>query len=318
MNERPAASRQSSHGRSTTLLTRREMLGRTGMGFGTLALTQLLGGAGLLERAAADTLNPLAPKTTHFPAKAKRVIHLFMNGGPSHVDTFDPKPELTARHGQELPINLPTERKTGAAFASPFKFQKYGQSGIEVSELFSHVGERIDDICVIRSMHGDSPNHEPSLLLMNCGEARLIRPSMGSWLTYGLGSENQNLPGFIAMCPGGYPIQESQNWQAGFLPGVYQGTYIDTKHTQVDRLIEHIDNRMVSSEQQRRQLDLLRQLNERASRRAAGRRPARSAHSVVRAGLSHADAKRPTRSTSAASRSTSSTCTGPARRPGRS
>ncbi|HEX3727798.1 MAG TPA: DUF1501 domain-containing protein [Pirellulales bacterium] len=169
---------------------------------------------------------------------------------------------MTARHGQELPINLPTERKTGAALASPFKFQKYGASGIEVSELFPHVGKCIDDIAVIRSMHGDSPNHEPSLMLMNCGEARLIRPSLGSWLTYGLGTENQNLPGFIAMCPGGYPIQESQNWQAGFLPGAYQGTYIDTRHTRVDRLIEHIDNTFVSREAQRRQLDLLAELND--------------------------------------------------------
>ncbi len=243
-------------------LSRRELLRRTGMGFGALALAPLLGQASLAAAGASGDLNPLAPRPAHFPTKAKHVIHLFMNGGPSHVDTFDPKPELTRRHGQELPINLPTERKTGAAFASPYKFQKYGQSGIEVSELFSRVAESIDDIAVIRSMHGDSPNHEPSLLLMNCGEARLIRPSMGSWLTYGLGTENQNLPGFIAMCPGGYPIQESQNWQAGFLPGVHQGTYIDTKHTSVEQLIEHINNKFVSRDAQRRQLDLLSQLND--------------------------------------------------------
>src|SRR5438477_1616584 len=156
--------------------------------------------------------------------------------------------------------NLRTERKTGAAFPSPFKFQKYGQSGIEVSELFSHVAESIDDIAVIRSMHADVPNHEPSLLLLNCGDARLVRPSMGSWLTYGLGTENQNLPGFIAMCPGGYPIQESQNWQAGFLPGVYQGTYIDTQNTDIEKLIEHIRNRSTPRAEQRRQLDLLKAL----------------------------------------------------------
>ncbi len=121
--------------------------------------------------------------------------------------------------------------KTGAAFPSPFKFNKYGQSGHRSQRAVSRTSaELIDDICVIRSMHADVPNHEPSLLLMNCGEARLVRPSLGSWLTYGLGTENQNLPGFIAMCPGGYPIQESQNWQAAFLPGVYQGTYIDTQH----------------------------------------------------------------------------------------
>jgi len=244
-------------------LDRRALLARTGMGMGALALAPLLEAAGLLSpQARADTLDPLAPKAPHFRPRARSVIHLFMNGGPSHVDTFDPKPELTRRHGQELPINLPTERKTGAALASPYKFQKYGQSGIEVSELFSHVAESIDDVCVIRGMHGDSANHEPSLMLMNCGEARLIRPSMGSWITYGLGTENQNLPGFIAMCPDGYPIQESQNWQAGFLPGVHQGTYINTQYKEIDRLIEHIDNKFSSPEAQRRQLDLLRSLNE--------------------------------------------------------
>ncbi len=248
---------------SSTPITRRALLRRTGMGFGSLALAPLLAGEGLLTTAnAAESTNPLAPKVAHFPAKTKRVIHLFMNGGPSHIDTFDPKPELTRRHGQELPINLPTERKTGAAFASPYEFKKYGQSGIEVSDLFANVAKNIDDICVIRSMRGDSPNHEPSLMLMNCGEARLIRPSLGSWLTYGLGSDNQNLPGFIAMCPGGYPIQESQNWQAGFLPGAHQGTYIDTKHTEIDKLVEHIHNRFVSRDEQRRQLDLLEQLNQ--------------------------------------------------------
>src|SRR5690606_1426095 len=159
-------------------------------------------------------------------------------------------------------VKLPTERKTGAAFPSPFKFQKYGQSGIEVSELFKHTAESIDDICVIRSAHADVPNHEPSLLLMNCGEPRLIRPSMGSWITYGLGTETQNLPGFIAMCPGGYPIQESQNWQCGFLPGVFQGTYIDSQHTKIEKLIEHITNRNISLPEQRAQLDLLYKLNE--------------------------------------------------------
>jgi hypothetical protein len=162
-----------------------------------------------------------------------------------------------------LPVeNLRTERKTGAAFPSPFKFEKMGQSGIEVSELFRHVGESIDEIAVIRSMHADVPNHEPSLLLLNCGEARLIRPSMGSWVTYGLGSDNQNLPGFIAMCPGGYPIQESQNWQSAFLPSVYQGTYIDTQHTDVEKLIENVRNNYVGLKEQREQIDLLQALNE--------------------------------------------------------
>src|SRR5262245_58885379 len=159
--------------------------------------------------------------------------------------------------------NLRTQRETGAAFPSPYRFEKYGRSGIEVSELFPHVGACIDDVCVIRSMHADVPNHEPSLLLMNCGEARLIRPSLGSWVTYGLGTENLNLPGFIAMCPNGYPIQETQNWQSAFLPGAYQGTSLDTRHTDVEKLIENVKNNFVPPAEQRRQLDLLRQLNER-------------------------------------------------------
>jgi len=248
-------------------LTRRELLCRSGMGFASLGLAALLGPflpARQVRAAGSQYPSPLAPKAPHFPAKAKKVIHLFMNGGPSHVDTFDPKPSLVKYAGKMLPTeNLRTERKTGAAYPSPFKFQRYGKSGIEVSELFPHTAESIDEIAVIRSMHADVPNHEPSLLLLNCGEARLIRPSMGSWLTYGMGTENQNLPGFIAMCPGGYPIQESQNWQSAFLPGVYQGTYIDTQHTDVERLIENVRNNYVGLKEQREQLDLLQALNER-------------------------------------------------------
>ncbi len=248
-------------------LTRRAFLRRAGMGFGVLGLAGLLDSRGLLSASAkaADYVNPLRPRPPHFPARAKRVIHLFMNGGPSHVDTFDPKPALEKYAGKPIPNNRPTERKTGAAFPSPYKFQKYGQSGIEVSELFAHTAECIDDIAVIRSMHADVPNHEPSLMLMKCGEARQIRPSMGSWITYGLGTENQNLPGFIALCPGGYPIQESQNWQAGFLPSVFQGTYIDSQHTRIEKLIENIRSDYASLPEQREQLDLLYQLNERHS-----------------------------------------------------
>ena len=241
--------------------TRRDFLRRCGMGMGTLALGSVLGQTLGVKAAETPDLNPLLPKSPQFPGKAKRVIHLFMNGGPSHVDTFDPKPQLTKYHGKELPVHLNTERKTGAAFGSPFNFQKYGESGIEVSDLFAKTAESIDDICVIRSMQADVPNHEPSLMLMNCGESRMIRPSMGSWVTYGLGSENQNMPGFITMCPGGYPIQESQNWQSAFLPGVFQGTYIDTKNTEIDKLIENIRNTYVTTKEQRSQLDLLKQLN---------------------------------------------------------
>ena len=237
-------------------MTRRQLLNIMGAGFGAVGFQGLLG--------AAIATDPLAPKPPHFPAKAKRVINLFLNGGPSQVDTFDPKPMLDKYHGKTAPSgNLRTERKTGTLLKSPFTFKKYGKSGIEVSEIFPHVAGSIDEIAVIRSMHADIPNHEPSLLLMNCGEARLIRPSLGSWVTYGLGSENQNLPGFIAMCPGGYPIQESQNWQSGFLPGVYQGTYIDTQFTRIEQLIENIKNNYTSQKEQREQLDLLQKLNER-------------------------------------------------------
>lgn len=244
-------------------LTRRQLLARCGMGFGAMALGSFLGETGLAA-GPSQKAGPMSPKSPHFPAKAKHVIHLFMNGGPSHLDTFDPKPSLEKYAGKPLPSgNLKTERETGAAFPSPFKFQKYGQSGIEVSEIFPHVAERADELCVIRSMHADVPNHEPSLLLMNCGDARLIRPSVGSWVTYGLGTENQNLPAFVVMCPGGYPIQESQNWQAGFLPGVFQGTYLDTQHTAIEKLIEHVKNDRVPLARQRAQLDLLEELNRR-------------------------------------------------------
>ena len=260
-------------------LTRRDMLTRCGMGMGALAATQLMGGNGLLQAATAGDLaaasaagkpptaagvplNPLAARQPQFPGKAKHVIHLFMNGGPSQVDTFDPKPMLTKYHGKALPQTFRTERKTGNAFKSPYEFKKYGKSGLEVSEIFARTAEAAaDDLCVIRSMHADVPNHEPSLLLMNCGESRLVRPSFGSWVTYGLGTENQNLPGFVVMCPGGYPIQESQNWQSGFLPGVLQGTYIDTQHTDIRKLIEYIKSPTATPTEQRRQLDLLMQLN---------------------------------------------------------
>jgi hypothetical protein len=236
------------------------MLTRCGVGMGLIGLTQVLSDARLL---AVDPVNPLAPREPHFPAKAKRVIHIFANGGPSQVDTFDPKPLLEKYAGKPLPMeNLRTERRTGAAFPSPFKFKKYGESGIEVSELFAHTAEHIDDICVIRSMHADVPNHEPSFMLMNTGEARLVRPSLGSWVTYGLGTENQNLPGYVAMCPGGMPLLESQNWQSAFLPGIFQGTYVDTKHTDPEKLIENIRNRYVPGINQRRQLDLLQRLNQ--------------------------------------------------------
>lgn len=270
-------------------LTRRQWLNRTGMGLGSLALGMMFDEQGLLAADSSSNqtglpglptggnpllssgVNPLSPKSPHFAPKAKRMIHIFANGGPSHVDTFDRKEQLQKYHGKPLPMtNLPTERRTGAALGSPFKWSKYGQSGLEISELFKTLGEKCaDELCVIRSMKADVPNHEPSLLLMNCGEARLPRPSMGSWLLYGLGTENQNLPGFVVMCPNGYPIQESQNWQSAFLPGIYQGTYVDTKNTAIEKLIANIRNKSNSSKQQARQLELLRAFNaDHAERRA--------------------------------------------------
>jgi hypothetical protein len=241
-------------------LTRREVLQRSGLGLGALGLAGLLCDCGDVA-SAADVASPLAPRKPHFPGKAKRVIHFFLNGGPSHVDTFDPKPALAKYAGQRLPETLPTERKTGAAFPSPFKFQKYGESGLEISELFAQTAAHADDIAVIRSMYAQVPNHEPSLMLMNCGDSVQPRPSVGSWVLYGLGTENQNLPGFIAMCPGGLPIKDSENWQSAFLPGAFQGTFIDTRHQQLSRLIENIAHPHATTATQRRQLDLLAQLN---------------------------------------------------------
>ena len=243
------------------VLSRRAFLERCGMGFGMLGLAGLTN-PGLHAETVLGVKSSMGAKSPHFKGKARRVIHLFANGGPSQVDTFDPKPELTRLHGKPLPsTNLKTERQTGAAFGSPFTFSKYGQSGIDVSEIFPNVAKSVDEMVVIRSMHANVPNHEPSLMLMNCGEARLPRPSLGSWINYGLGTENENLPGFVTLCAGGYPTGGAPNWQAAFLPASLQGTYIDSKHTEVEKLIENVRNRSLSREQQRSQLDLLATLN---------------------------------------------------------
>ena len=251
--------------------TRRDFLTRVGMGFGAVALTNLLQqtacGASALRQAQGGPPSglppgPLSPKAPPSPARVKRVVHFFLNGGPSHLDTFDPKPALAKYAGKPLPTgHLPTERKTGGAFPSPFKFNRHGQSGLEISELFSRTAAHADSIAVIRSMRANLPNHEPSLLLMNCGDSIQSRPSVGSWITYGLGSENENLPGFLVLCPRGLPVKEHENWQAGFLPGAYQGTFIDSQHTEVERLVENIRSHHSTLEQQQRQLKLLRGLN---------------------------------------------------------
>ena len=200
----------------------------------------------------AIAVNPLLPKAPPLPAKAKRVVHLFMNGGPSHVNTFDPKP-LLDQVPRQAGATQPADRaKDGRGLPLAVQVpQVRPERHRGQSDLFAHTAEMIDEICVIRSMHADVPNHEPSLMLMNCGEARQARPCFGSWLMYGLGTENQNLPGFIVMCPGGFPIAESQNWQSAFLPGIFQGTYIDSRHSDIEKLIAHIRNRSVGPRAQR-------------------------------------------------------------------
>src|SRR5579863_4538708 len=243
-------------------MSRRDLLKTMGTGFGVAGLASTLASSLNAASVSQASLNPLAPKAPHFPAKAKHVIFLFLNGGPSQVDTFDPKPMLDKYNGKPLPAgNLQTERKTGNLLKSPFEFHKYGQSGTEVSEIFPRLGAHMDDCCVIRSMYTDRPNHEPSLLLMNTGDKQVGRPSMGSWLTYGLGSENQNLPGFVVLCPGA-PVIGPQLWASTFLPAVYQGTYIPNNEKTPDKLVQYIKNPDLSLAEQRRQLDLLGQLNQ--------------------------------------------------------
>jgi hypothetical protein len=236
-------------------VNRRDFLARVGMGMGALSFSTL-------ARASTPAPSPLVAHAPHFAPRARRVIHFFLNGGPSHVDTFDPKPALAKYAGQPLPGEyLRTERKTGAAFPTPFKFAKHGQSGLDISELFARTAAHADDIAVVRSMYAQVPNHEPSLMLMNCGDSVQARPSVGAWVLYGLGAENQNLPGFVAMCPGGMPIKDSENWQAGFLPGALQGTFVDPQHRDLEKLIENIRSPHATTVMQRRQLDLLRQIN---------------------------------------------------------
>lgn len=240
-------------------LSRREMLRQMGTGLGWLALPTLLAAD---QADPAISANPLAVRHPHFQPRAKHIIHVYLNGGPSQVDTWDPKPKLTEWSGKKLPLgNLTTERETGVALASPFQFAQYGESGLWASEVFQETASRhADRICVIRSMYANTPNHEQSMRLMNSGDERLSRPSYGSWLTYGLGCENQNLPGFVTLCPG-LPVADSSNWRSAFLPGIYQGTYLDTRKTNVTELIANIQSPKTSAADQRRQLDLLTRFN---------------------------------------------------------
>jgi hypothetical protein len=237
-------------------VTRRQFLRRFGMGMGGLSLATLLG-ENLLAATTDTALNPLAPKLPPLPAKAKNVIHIFAQGAPSQVDTWDYKPALAQYDGNSLP------GMDGVAMASPFKFQKYGQSGIEVSEVFPNLAKHVDDMALIRSMWTDIPAHEVATVMMNTGSLRMAMPSLGSWSVYGLGTENQNMPGFISLRAGGaLPPGGTSNWQSAFLPGVFQGTSINTDSDSVEDMIQNIKNPYISLKEQRRQLDLVHQLNE--------------------------------------------------------
>lgn len=246
------------HRPEDSIFTRRQFLNRLGMGFGALSLTGLVG-MGVLSPPDAgavptDTFSPFAPKAPQFAPKAKRVLQIFASGAPSHLDTWDPKPALNALNEKPMP-----DDKNGTVFASPFKFKKMGQSGIEVSEVFPLLGEHVDEMTIIRSMYTDIPDHVAASLMMNTGSTRLPKPSVGAWVTYGLGSENQNLPGFIALSPGNV---SAQNLRSAFLPGAYQGTFVNTSNLSIEKLIENIKNKYTSLPEQRKQLDLLHELNE--------------------------------------------------------
>src|SRR5438445_13209681 len=240
-------------------LNRRQMLRRFANGFGMLGLAGLLSDDFIGRVLAEGKSNPLTVRPPPSPAKAKRVIFLFMSGGPSHVDTFDPKPRLAQDNGKPLPFEKPKlERtKTGNLLASPYTFEKHGQSGTEVSELFPQLATCVDDLCVIRSMVADNINHNGACLQMNTGEQAFSRPCMGSWLLYGLGSENQDLPGYLVISPS-QPAQGAPLWSSSFLPAAYQGTLVSDLHTP----IANLKNAMFSASQQRSQLDALKQLNE--------------------------------------------------------
>ena len=246
-------------------VSRRALLRQTACGFGLLGLRALL--------AAEETRDPLAPKKPHFRARAQRVIFLFMHGGPSHLDTFDPKPRLIRDHGKPLPFKRPltfAEEQVGGLLGSPFEFQKRGQSGIEISELFPNLAQHADDLCFIRSMVGDSVAHGGALMQLHTGTNTFTRPSWGSWVVYGLGTENRNLPGFITLKPtlfhGG-----SKNYSANFLPAAYEGTavgYAALSPDDLEQPIQYLQNTELTSEQQRFELQMLHKINRRAAERA--------------------------------------------------
>jgi hypothetical protein len=242
---------------------RRSFLRDAGGGFGVLALAAMLADEGWLVAAEPDA-DPLAPRPPHFPARAKRVIFLFMAGGPSHVDTFDPKPDLTRLHGQKLPASfgmVKTRRGVdkNRLLASKRTFAKHGRSGIEVSDWFPHLAGCVDDICVLRGCHGDSVTHPESVYLMNTGSILMGRPSLGAWATYGLGTENRNMPAFVVLPdPGGWPKGGAPAWGNGYLPAAYQGTLVRGGDVPVRHLATPPG---VTAGQQRRTLDFVNRAN---------------------------------------------------------
>ena len=232
-------------------ISRRQAIGRLGGGLGAIGLLSALEARDALAR----------PTGTHFQPRARRVIQLFMNGGPYQGDLFDPKPLLEKYAGQRPPgAGRRTERVTGGLLPSPFKFSRYGENGVEVSELLPGIARSIDDICVLRACHSDNPNHNPAMFLMNNGTVAPTAPCMGSWLSYGLGTENQDLPGFIVLCPG-KPIEAPLTWSSAFLPRKHQGTYINHSKLEPEKMIPYLRNAQLDRATQRRQLDLLKRIN---------------------------------------------------------
>ncbi len=244
--------------------TRRAFLSRSAGSLGSLAL------AHLAAEAEEHSHDPLAPKPPHFPTKAKAVICLFQHGGPSQMDLFDPKPELTKQNGKPHPAKLEAHFHTqqGNLLASPFKFARHGKSGIELSELLPHTAGIVDDIMLVRSMTTDSVDHESALRIIHSGKFFAGRPTWGSWVIYGLGSERKELPAYVVLSdPGGLPVDGTNNWSSGFLPAVYQGTPFQAKGTPVAHLATPSD---VPPPARRNQLDLLNELNGAHLRRHAG------------------------------------------------
>jgi hypothetical protein len=249
--------------------SRRDLLQSTALGFGGLALADLIARADAPPARPAE--NPLAPKPPHFPARAKRVIFLFMHGGPSQVDTFDYKPKLTADDGKPLPFPKPrvVSAATGNLLRSPFAFKQYGQSGAWVSELFPHLSTVVDDLCFVKSMHGSNSRHGGALLELHTGSDTFVRPSMGSWVTYGLGTENRDLPGYVTICPslshGG-----ANNYSSAFLPAIHQATPLGNAGTPSSQVNVPFVKGTTPADRQRREIDLLTALDrERTTRDAA-------------------------------------------------